>query len=97
MSQQGYADKIISEAKALIDKVNGDIEQSADRIRSMGLDPSKVVSACEPHMGTKQRDELAKLLAQDKEAIDREVDEGMARVKFSTTAPSTGRKPRPMV
>jgi dsDNA-binding SOS-regulon protein len=97
MSQNGYADNIISEAQSLIEKVSGDLRQSADVYSSLGINPDKVLSACEPVMGDKQRDELAKLLAQDQEAIQREVDEGAARFRFATAPASTARKPRSMI
>ena|SRR5436190_20485752 len=99
MSQPGYADQIISEANSLIAKVNGDLQESGSFYRSMGIDPDKVLPACESAMGPKQRDELAKLLAQDQEAVQREVDEGMARIKFSSPTPPAGgaRKPRSMI
>lgn len=99
MSQPGYADQIISEANSLIAKVNGDLQEGIDFFRSHDINPEKVLPACESHMGAKERDELAKLLAQDQEAVQREVDEGMARHRFSQpTAPSGGaRKPRSMI
>jgi hypothetical protein len=98
MSQPGYADKIIGEATALLSKVQGDLDQAADYYRTQGIDPIKVLPAIQPHMGDAQREELQKLLAADQDAIQREVDEGMARIKFSSPAQSGGaRKPRPMV
>jgi F0F1-type ATP synthase membrane subunit b/b' len=94
-----YAARIINDAEALLAKVHGDLQQAEEFYRSAGIDPQKVLPACEPHMGPRQKEELARLLQQDQEEIQREVDEGMARIKFSTPSAPTGgaRKPRPMV
>ena len=98
MSQDTNAAKIVAEAEALLKKVNGDLQQASEFYRAQGIDPAKVLPACEQHMGAREKEELARLLRADEEAVQREVDEGMARLRFSTPPASGGaRKPRPMV
>ena len=98
MSQESYAAKIISDAEALLAKVNGELKETDEFYRSMGIDPAKVLPACEPAMGPKERQELAKMMEEDQAAVQREVDEGAARARFSTpSAPTAARKPRPMI
>ena len=99
MSQDTNAAKIVAEAEALLKKVNGDLQQASEFYRAQGIDPAKVLPACEPHMGAREKEELARLLRADEEAVQREVDEGMARLRFTPSPASSGgaRKPRPMV
>lgn len=101
MSQpEGYAAKIISEAQALIGKVQADLDKAADFYREAGINPDKVAPALEQFMGAKEKDEVARLVQADQEAVQREVDEGMAHLRFNTPASngtSGARKPRPMV
>ncbi|HZY20503.1 MAG TPA: hypothetical protein VFE82_18685 [Ramlibacter sp.] len=95
---EGYAAKIISETEALLAKVQGDLQQRSQFFRDAGIDPAKIAPALEQYMGPKEKEELARLLRADQEAIQREVDEAAARARFAAP-PATGgaRKPRSMV
>ena len=94
----GYAAKIISETEALLAKVQGDLQRSAEFYRANGIDPAKATTVLEKYMGPKEKEELAQLLRADQEAVQREVDEGAARARFAAAPASGGaRKPRPMV
>lgn len=101
MSQnESYASRIIADAEQLLAKVNGDLNQSEEFFRSLGVKQEKIAPALEQHMGPRQREELAQMVRQDQDSIQREVDEGSARLKFSTPSPATSsgpKRPRPMV
>lgn len=98
MSQaEGYAAKIIADAEALLGKIQGDLERSADFYRQNGINPDKVAPALEQFLGPKEREELERLIRADQEDIQREVDEAAARHSFAN-APSGGvKRPRSMV
>lgn len=95
---EGYAAKILNDADALLSKVQGDLDAAADFYRSNEINPDKVLSAVAPHLGAQEKQQLEKLMAEDQEAIQREVDEGRARLSFSS-APAAGgtKKPRSLV
>jgi hypothetical protein len=99
MSQaEGYAAKIISEAEALIGKVQGDLDRAAEFYQSNGIDPEKVAPAMEQFMGAKERAELEQLAKADREAIDQEVAEGAARANFADASSGGGvKRPRNLV
>jgi|EndMetStandDraft_7_1072992.scaffolds.fasta_scaffold106475_2 hypothetical protein len=98
MSQpEGYAAKIIADAESLLAKVQSDLDESAEFYRSTGIKPEKVLSACEPYLGPKEKEELNRIVKADQEAIQREVDEAAARASFSAPATGGARKPRSMV
>lgn len=98
MSQpEGYAAKIIADAESLLAKVQSDLDASAEFYRSTGIKPEKVLTACEPYLGPKEKEELARVVKADQEAIQREVDEGMARASFNAPSSGAPRKPRSMV
>jgi hypothetical protein len=95
-----YASSINIEAEQLLAKVNADLQKSDEFFASLGVKPEKIAPALEQHMGPRQKEELAQMIRQDQEAIQREVDEGAARWKFSTPSPATSggpKRPRPMV
>lgn len=88
---ESYANQTVAQADALLAKVQQDLDDAAEFYRSNNIDPDKVLSALEPFMGEAQKVELAKVIEEDQEAIQREVDEGMARLSFNK--PSAGSKP----
>jgi F0F1-type ATP synthase membrane subunit b/b' len=95
---QNYAAKIIADAESLLSKVNGELEEAREFFRSNDINPDKILSACEPLMGAKEKQDLARLIEQDKADIQREVDEATARNNFSKPMPSGGAKrPRNLV
>lgn len=95
---EGYAAQIIADAEALLGKVQQDLDRAADFYRENGIDPAKVVPALEPYMGLKEVEELNRIMKEDQEAIQREVDEAAARLRFAN-APTGGaaKRPRNMV
>jgi len=93
-----YAAKIIADAQALLDKVQRDLSESAEFYRANDIDPDKVLPAVEGYMGAQQKQQLQQMLQEDQAAIQREVDEGMARLSFSAAATgSAPKKPRSMI
>jgi hypothetical protein len=97
-TNDSYAAKIIADAEALLGKVQRDLDDAAEFYRTSNIDPAKVLPALEPHMTANEKLALKRALDEDEAAIQREVDEGMARLNFAT--PSSGsapKKPRSMV
>lgn len=92
------ADQTIAQAQALLEKIQADFAQSAEFFRSQGLDPEKVRQVGAAALGQREQEEVDRLLREDREAIDREVDEAAARARFES-APVGGspRKPRNLV
>ncbi|MEO5671747.1 MAG: hypothetical protein ABIR26_13720 [Ramlibacter sp.] len=95
-AQEGYADKIIADAKALLDSVQRDLEKSGETLRAMGIDQAKILPTLAPHMGPKEQETLKQMLAADHEAIDREVAENMAHAGVATKS-TGGKKRRAMI
>lgn len=92
------AQRLVKSAQALIDQVQGQLAAGEATIRELGLDPAKVTSVMEGHMGAKEWEEAKRLLDADMAAVEQEVQEGKARAEFSKAAPGTpARRPRPMV
>lgn len=94
------ANQIIRDAEALIAKVQGDLDEAANFYRDNNINPDKIISACEPFLGAKEKAEIERLAKADQEAIEQEVQEGMARINFATSPakpPSGIRKSRAMI
>ena len=89
---EGYAADLINQANSLISKVQGDLSAAATFYKSINVDPAKIAGALAPLMGEKQQDELAQLVAADRAAIDQEVAEEAARLRFD--APATASVPK---
>jgi hypothetical protein len=95
MSQaEGYAAKILSEAEALLGKVQGDLDRAAEFYRSNGIDPDKVAPALAQFIGPKEQAEVERLVQADRDAIDPEVGEAAARANFANV-PAGSSIPRP--
>ena len=92
---------VVAEAEALIRKIRQDFDASAEFYRGNGIDPAKVLDACEPFMGERERQALQEAVARDQAEVQREVDEGAARLRFSAapkTAPGGApKRPRNMI
>lgn len=94
------ADQIIADAEALLAKVQRDLDEGAEFFRDNHIDPAKVLPALEGHMGAREKQQLQQALEADQAAIQREVDEGLARQRFAAPASATGgapKRPRTMV
>lgn len=91
------AEQVLSEAQAVLSQVKHDLERSADFLRHNGIDPDKVLPALRPFMGPQQQQALQEQMREDQAAIDREVEEGMSHLRFTTPAPRVGKSPRRMV
>ena len=89
---EGYAAAIINQANSLISKVESDLSAAAAFYKSIDVDPAKIAGALAPLMGQKQQDELAQIVAADRAAIDQEVAEQAARLRFD--APATASAPK---
>ena len=89
---------VVAEAEALIQKIQQDFAAAAEFYRDADIDPAKVLGACKPFMGERERQELQQAMARDQAEVQREVDEGAARLRFSA-APKTGvpKRPRNMI
>ena len=94
------ASQIIRDANALIAKVQGDLDAAANFYRDNNINPDKILGACEPYVGLKEVAEIERLAKADQEAIEQEVQEGMARLSFATgtqRSPADVRKSRNMI
>ena len=89
---EGYAASLINQANSLITKVQSDLTASAAFYESIDVDPAKIAGALAPLMGQKQQDELAQIIAADRAAIDQEVAEEAARLRFDAPATATAPK-----
>ncbi len=103
LQQDNPVSSVIAEAEALLRKIQQDFDAAAEFYRSNDIDPAKVESACAPFMGERERQELRQIVDNDQAEIQREVDEGAARLRFcspSTTAKAVSgaaRRPRNMI
>lgn len=91
---------VVAEAEALIQRIQQDFDAAAEFYRSSDIDPAKVLGACEPFMGERERQELRQIVERDQAEIQREVDENAARLRFSSAQkPASGgvRRPRNMI
>ena len=89
---EGYAADLINQANSLISKVQGDLSAAAAFYKSIDVDPAKIAGALAPLMGQKQQDELAQIVAADRAAIDQEVAEEAARLRFGAAATASAPK-----
>ena len=95
-----YANKTVQDAQTLIDKVQSDLDEAASFYRTNNINPDKILSACAPFVGAKEKAEIEQLVKADQEAIEQEVQEGMARLNFASGAassPASARKTRAMI
>lgn len=94
------ASQTIRDAEALIAKVQADLDEAANFYRDNNINPDKILSACEPFVGLKEKAEIERLARADQDAIEQEVHEGMARLSFGTgtqSSPAGVRKARNMI
>lgn len=96
-SQDSPAAKIIADAEALLTKVQRELDEGAEFFRANGINRDKVLPALDAHLDAKGREDLKKTLEADLLAVQRDVDEGMARLNFATAAVGAPKKPRAMV
>ncbi len=88
MSQENErAERIMAESEALIAKVQRELDEAEAFYREQGID----LEALERSLGPKEKEEVARLLAEDKAAIERAVDEEKARLSFNS--PSQASRP----
>lgn len=103
LQQDTPVPSIVAEAEELIRKIQQDFDAAAEFYRSNDIDPAKVEGACEPFMGERERQELRQIVENDQAEIQREVDEGAARLRFSNSSTSSkpvsggARRPRNMI
>src|SRR5690606_447398 len=81
--------EIVAKAQALLSKVQADLQASMDFYRDNDIDPRKLTSACEPHLGPAQKKTLADMLQEDADAIQREVDEASVPVREASGGPAS--------
>lgn len=86
--------QLIDEAAALVAKVQRDLEATDDVYRSLGLDPAKVASTVEKEISAEQKADADAAFRADMEAIEREVEQEMARRSFSAPASGSSARPR---
>lgn len=97
-TNDSYAAKIIADAEALLGKVQRDLEEGAEFYRANNINPDKVLPALEGYLDGKTRQDLQAAIQEDQAAIQREVDEGMARLNFAAPSGANApKKPRTMV
>lgn len=87
---------IIAQADALIAQANAQLEKHAAFYVELGIDPKKVQPAID-RLPPKHKQELDRLIAEDRAAIEQEVEEHMARIRVSVPSGSAGKKRRTMV
>lgn len=88
MSQENErAERIVSEAESLIAKVQRELDEAEAFYRENGLDHEALAKALSP----KDEQELARLLAEDKAAVEQAITDEKARMAFSS--PSQASRP----
>lgn len=96
---QDTPETLMAQAQALIDRVERDIESTAEFYRREGLDPDKVRKTLEDTLTAEQRQQAQQAFQADMEAVEQEVQEEAARRSFGKPAPATGavRRRRQMI
>jgi hypothetical protein len=91
--------RLVNEAQALVIKVQQDLARSAAFYRDNKIDPEKAAQVLAGFVGPREQAEVARLVKEDQEAIEREVSEAAARARFETPAAPVAapRRQRPMV
>lgn len=79
--------RILADADKMVGEIQGQLEAGEAVFRQYGVDRNALLGSVK----SEHKEEAARLLAEDKAAIDREVDEEKARLAFS--APSSGARP----
>lgn len=93
-NSESYAGKIIADADALLAKVQRDLEDGAEFFRTNNINPDKLIPALDGYLCDHDKQALQKALQSDEADIQREVDEGLARLRFAAP-PSAGSPKRP--
>ncbi|MEG1767085.1 MAG: hypothetical protein RR311_01355 [Comamonas sp.] len=96
---QDTTETLMAQAQALIDRVERDMEATAEFYRRAGLDADKVRQALENSLTVAQRQQAQQAFQADMEAVEQEVQEEAARRSFGQPAPATGavRRRRQMI
>lgn len=97
MAEGNRAASVIAEAERLVGDIQRQLDAAANFYAEYGIDPDKMVQALEPSMGPKEKEDLARIVQADQEAIQREVDEGAARLRFTSAAASVPKPRRSLV
>ena len=85
MSQENErAKRIVAEAEALIDKVQRELDEGEVFYREQGIDRDALIRAMSPE----QKEDAARLVAEDMADIERTVEEEKSRLAFSNSSPA---------
>lgn len=89
----------IRDAEALIAQVQADLDTAATFYRENNINPDKVMGACQPFLGAKEKAEIERITNADFEAVEQAVREGMAQINFAAANSFAGsmRKTRAMI
>ena len=74
--------RIVAEADQMINEIQRQLDDGEEFYRQQGIDREKMQGALSP----RDKEEAARLLAEDMAAVEREVEEAKARLSFSTPA-----------
>lgn len=81
MSQENErSERIVAESEALIAQVQRQLDEFEAFFRENGIDPEAVARA----LGPKEKEEAARLLAEDLAAVERAVEEERVRLSFGS-------------
>jgi hypothetical protein len=97
MSGENRAEQVVAEAERLIADVTRQLDAGEQFYRDHGIDPKKMTAMLDPYLGPKEKEDLARILKEDSEAIQQEVDEAAARMRFSSGQVSGTKKIRSMI
>lgn len=97
MANLEHGNDIYNQAAALVERIQNELTDSRQLLKSMGLDPEKMFSTISDQITREQRQEAEIAFQQDMDAIQREVEEESLRLKFQTPASRPPRGHRQMI
>lgn len=85
---QPTTERIIAEAGQLISAIQHQLDAGDETLRSQGVNPERMRNAIAGALGSREKEEAARLVREDLHAVDNEVAEARARLAFSPLADS---------
>lgn len=97
-SAKDSPETIMAQAKALIDRVQGNLAAGEALLCDQGLDPEKIRETMEDHLTLQGRLQAQQAFQADMAAVEQEVREEAARLSFAApTVSNSVRRRRPMI
>lgn len=99
MAAQPTPEAIIAQAQALIEQVQRDLDAGDALLRSAGLDPEQARAALQARMTPELHEQARQAFEKDRQDLEQQFHEELARAGLSVTAksPKATRRPRVMV